>query len=66
MASLDISEVHSFVDAVKLPLQLPLIASPPRLRITKDPNVADDDDIVPMHSAHLTAKTKIRATKPDA
>ena len=40
--------------------------SPPRLRITKDPKAADDDDIVPKRSARLAAKSKFKATKPDA
>ena len=53
-----VSIVQSFIEAFKRPLQQPLIASPPRLRITKDPNVADDDDIVPKRSARLAAKSK--------
>ena len=40
--------------------------SPPRLRITKDPKAADDDDIVPKRSARLAAKSKFKATKLDA
>ena len=51
----------SFIDAIKLPLMV----SPPRLRITKDPKAADDGDFVPKHSARLAAKSKFRATKPD-
>jgi hypothetical protein len=43
-----------------------LIASPPRLRITKDPKAADDSDFVPKRSARLAAKSKFRAAKPDA
>jgi hypothetical protein len=58
--------VQSFIDAIKLPLQQPLIASPPRLRITKDPKNADADDINLKRSARLAAKSKFRATKPDA
>ena len=40
--------------------------SPPRLRITKDPKVADDDDFVPKRSARLAAKSQFRASKLDA
>ena len=50
----------------QLPLEQPLMVSPPRLRITKDPKAADDGDFVPKRSAHLAAKSKFRATKSDA
>ena len=56
----------SFIVAIKLPLKQPLMVSPPRLRITKDPMAADDGDFVPKRSARLAAKSKFRATKPDA
>jgi hypothetical protein len=58
--------VQSFIEAFKRPLQQPLIASPPRLRITKDPKAADDSDFIPKRSARLAAKSKFRAAKPDA
>jgi hypothetical protein len=56
----------SFIDAFELPLKQPLIASPPRLRVTKEPKVVDDGDFVPKRSARLAAKSKFRASKPDA
>jgi hypothetical protein len=37
----------SFIDAFKLPLKQPLIASPPRLRITKDTKAVDNGDFSP-------------------
>ena len=40
--------------------------SPPRLRITKDPKVADDGNFIPKRSACLAAKSKFRAMKLDA
>jgi hypothetical protein len=36
------------------------------LRITKDPQVVDDDDIVPKRSARLAANCKFREPKPEA
>jgi hypothetical protein len=60
------SSVQSFIDAFKRPLEQPLIASPPRLRITKDPRFVDDNDFVPKRSARLAAKSKYREPKPDA
>jgi hypothetical protein len=36
----------SFIDAIKLPLEQPLMVSPLRLRI-KDPKAADDGDFIP-------------------
>ena len=56
----------SFIDAIKLPLEQPLMVSPPRLHIAKDPKAADDGDFVPKRIARLAAKSKFRATKPDA
>jgi hypothetical protein len=56
----------SFIDAFKLPLEQPLIASPPRLRVTKDPKAIDDGDFVPKRSARLAAKSKFRALMPEA
>jgi hypothetical protein len=56
----------SFIDAFELPLKQPLIASPPRLRVTKEPKVVDDGDFVPKRGARLAAKSKFRASKPDA
>ena len=56
----------SFINAIKLPLEQPLMVSPPRLHITKDPKVADDGNFVAKRSARLAAKSKFRATKPDA
>jgi hypothetical protein len=58
--------VQSVIKAFKRPLQQSLITSPPRLRITKDPKVADDSDFVPKCSVRLAAKSKFRAVKPDA
>jgi hypothetical protein len=58
--------VQSFIEAFKRLLQQPLITSPPKLRITKDPKVADDSDFVPKRSACLAAKSRFRAEKPDA
>jgi hypothetical protein len=60
-----VNTVQSFIDAFKQPFEQPLIASPPRLRITK-PKYADDDDFVPKRSARLAAKSKYREPKPDA
>ena len=61
-----ISIVQSFVEAFKQPLQQPLIVSPTRLYITKDPKVADDSDFVPKRSACLAAKSKFKEVKSDA
>ena len=61
-----VSVVQSFIESFKRPLEQPLIASPSRLRITKDLNVADDDDITPKRSARLAAKNKLRAPKLEA
>jgi hypothetical protein len=36
----------SFIDAIKLPLEQPLMVSPLRLHI-KDPKAADDGDFIP-------------------
>jgi hypothetical protein len=55
-----------FIEAFKRPLQEPLIASPPRLRITKDAKDAVDSDFLPKRNARrLAAKSKFRAAKPD-
>jgi hypothetical protein len=56
----------SFIDSFKLPLKQPVIASPPRLHITKDPKAVDDGDFVPKRSARLAAKITFRASKWDA
>lgn len=52
-----VSVVQCFDEAFKGPLQWPLIVSPPRLCISKDFGVADDEDIVPKRSAHLACSS---------
>jgi len=42
-----VSTVQSFIEAFKRLLQQPLIASPPRLRFTKDPKAVVDSDFLP-------------------
>ena len=58
--------VKDFIDSFRRPLQQPLVASPPRLRVTRKINYDVDDDFVPKCSAQLAAKSKFREPKPEA
>jgi hypothetical protein len=58
--------VKDFIGSFRRPLQQPLVASPPRLKVTKKINYDADDDFVPKRSARLAAKSKFREPKPKA
>jgi len=58
--------VKNFIDSFRWPLQQPLVASPPRVRVTRKINYDADDDFVPKRSARLAAKSKFREPKPEA
>ena len=58
--------IKGFIDSFRRPLQQPLVASPPRLRVTRKVNYDVDDDFVPKRCARLAAKSKFREPKPEA
>lgn len=53
--------VQDFIACLKLPLEPPLINSPPRLRVSH----VQDENLVPRHSDRLAAKTVYRDPKPE-
>ena len=55
------ASVASFIDSLKLPLEEPLVCTPPRARTAK--NV--DDDWIPGHSDRLAAKSAFRDPQPE-
>lgn len=57
--------ITSFLDNITVPLEPPLVSSPPRARATKTV-AATDEELVPKRSARLAVKSRFRATKPDA
>lgn len=54
--------IPDFIAALKLPIEDPLLRSPPRLRVSRP---RDDIDLVPRRSDRLAAKSVYRDTKPE-
>ena len=61
---------EDFITAFKKPLTMPVLSSPPRLRLTQAARARvgelDDSDLVPKRSARLAAKSRHREHKPEA
>jgi hypothetical protein len=53
--------VAAFINSMRLPLQEPLIKTPPRARTTR----AVDDDWIPRHSDRLATKSAFRDPQPE-
>jgi hypothetical protein len=58
--------VDGFISTFKKQLEQPIILSPPRLRTTRKPRHAEDDDFVPKRSIRLAKKSAHREPKPEA
>ena len=62
-----VESIDSFISAMSVPLVTPVIPAPPRLRITRrELDERPDAELIPKRSARLAAKSKFRASKPDA
>jgi hypothetical protein len=62
-----VESIDFFINAMSVPLVTPVISASPRLRITRrGPDERLDAELIPKRSARLAAKSKFRASKPDA
>jgi hypothetical protein len=64
------TSTKDFIAAFKKPLTMPVLLSPPRLRLTQAVRARagelDDSELVPKRSARLAAKSRHRGQKPEA
>jgi hypothetical protein len=64
------TSIDDFIAAFKKPLTMPILSSPPRLRLTRAARARagelDDLELVPKRSAMLAAKSRHREQKPEA
>lgn len=60
--------VDEFISTFRLLLSPPVVSSMPRARVTRSEKAREleDDDLIPKWSACLAAKSKYRATRPEA
>ena len=65
-----VTSTEDFIAAFKKPLTMPVLSSPPRLRLTWAARARagelDDSELVPKRSARLAAKSRHREQKPEA
>jgi len=64
------TSTQHFIAAFKKPLTMPVLSSPPRLRLTRAARARagelDDSELVPKRSARLAAMSRHREQKPEA
>ena len=67
---IDVTSTEDFIAAFKKPLMMPVLSSPPRMRLTPAARARagelDDSELVPKRSARLAAKSRHREQKPEA
>jgi hypothetical protein len=64
------TSTEDFIAAFKKPLMMPVLSSPPRLRLTRAARARarelDDSKLVPKRSVRLAAKSRHKEQKPEA
>ena len=65
-----VTSTEDFIAAFKKPLMMPVLSSPPRLRLTRADRARaeelDDSELVPKRSARLAAKSRQKEQKLEA
>ena len=68
--AMTVASTNDFIAVFKKPLTMPVLSSPPRLRLTRATRarrgVLDDSELVPKRSARLAAKSRHREPKSEA